>query len=236
MSRTRPPYTKDFRKRMVELARAGCSVSELAEEFEPSDQTIRSRIKKADVEDGVRSNGSTAAEHEKLRQLRRELRRLKQERDILAMRKSSCDMAWFARGTGEVPKSSSHSRAHCQRVGGAGGHPRWGSLNLVEGLCPVVGHQLAVRGARSYGAWFMAPGSWRLVHGAKAPHSLKPRLSPQEERRTIGGFGALRQPLGSVFASPSRHGLPRGLINKTIRRSAAGHSSGPLAPSDWISL
>ena len=132
MSRTRPPYTKDFRKRMVVLARAGRSVSELAEEFEPSDQTIRSRIKKADVEDGVRSNGTTAAEHEKLRQLRRELRRLKQERDILAMRKSSCDMAWFARGTGEVPKSSSRSRAHCQRVGGAGGHPRWGSLDLAE--------------------------------------------------------------------------------------------------------
>jgi DeoR/GlpR family transcriptional regulator of sugar metabolism len=44
MSRTRPPYTKDFRKRMVVLARAGRSVSELAEEFEPSDQTIRSRL------------------------------------------------------------------------------------------------------------------------------------------------------------------------------------------------
>ena len=104
MPRTRPPYPQEFRDRIVELARAGRSVSELAEEFEPSDQTIRSWIKKADIEDGTRSDGTTAAEREELRELRKELRRLKQERDILAKA-----AAWFARETGEVPERSSRS-------------------------------------------------------------------------------------------------------------------------------
>jgi len=58
-------------------------VSELAEEFEPAGQTIRTWIKKADIEDGVRSDGTTADEREELRRLRKENRRLKQERDIL---------------------------------------------------------------------------------------------------------------------------------------------------------
>ena len=104
MPRTRPPYPQEFRDRIVELARAGRSVSELAEEFEPSGQTIRSWIKQADVEDGLRSDGTTAAEREELRELRKELRRLKQERDILAKA-----AAWFARETGEVPERSSRS-------------------------------------------------------------------------------------------------------------------------------
>lgn len=104
MPRTRPPYPQQFRDRIVELARAGRSVSELAEEFEPSDQTIRSWIKKADIEDALHSDGTTAAEQEELRELRKELRRLKQERDILAKA-----AAWFAREAGEVPERSSRS-------------------------------------------------------------------------------------------------------------------------------
>lgn len=104
MPRTRPPYPQQFRDRIVELARAGRSVSELAEEFEPTGQTIRTWIKKADLEDGVRSDGTTAAEREELRRLRKENRRLKQERDIL-----SKATAWFARETGEVPPKSLNS-------------------------------------------------------------------------------------------------------------------------------
>ena len=91
MPRTRPPYPKEFREQIVALARAGRSASELAEEFEPSDQTIRMWIKQADLDDGVRSDGTTTAEREELRKLRKELRRLKQERDILAKA-----AAWFA--------------------------------------------------------------------------------------------------------------------------------------------
>ena len=42
MPKTRPPYPPEFRRQIVELARAGRSVEDLAREFEPSVQAIRS--------------------------------------------------------------------------------------------------------------------------------------------------------------------------------------------------
>jgi transposase len=104
MPRTRPPYPKEFRQQIVELARAGRSASELAEELEPSDQTIRTWIKQADLDDGTRDDGLPTGEREELRMLRKELRRLKQERDILAKA-----AAWFARETKSIPERSSNS-------------------------------------------------------------------------------------------------------------------------------
>ena len=41
MSMTRPPYPTGFREQMVELVRWGRSPEELAREFEPSAQSIR---------------------------------------------------------------------------------------------------------------------------------------------------------------------------------------------------
>jgi len=43
----RPPHPQEFRERIVELAQAGCSDSELAREFEPCYGTIRTWIKQA---------------------------------------------------------------------------------------------------------------------------------------------------------------------------------------------
>lgn len=102
MPRTRKPYPLEFRRQIVELARAGRSVSELAAEFEPSGETIRNWIKQADLDEGARTDGFTSAERDELRRLRKELRQLKQERDILAKA-----AAWFARETGSIPSSSS---------------------------------------------------------------------------------------------------------------------------------
>jgi transposase len=104
MPRTRPPYPKEFREQIVALARAGRSVSELAEEFEPSDQTIRTWIKQADRDAGRRADGLTTTERQELSRLRKENRRLQQERDILAKA-----AAWFARETKAVPPKSSDS-------------------------------------------------------------------------------------------------------------------------------
>jgi hypothetical protein len=36
MPQTHPPYPREYRRRIIELARAGRSVNELAREFEPS--------------------------------------------------------------------------------------------------------------------------------------------------------------------------------------------------------
>jgi transposase len=46
----------------------------------------------------------TSTEHEELRRLRKEIRRLQQERDILAKA-----TAWFARETDVIPSRSSRS-------------------------------------------------------------------------------------------------------------------------------
>lgn len=104
MPRSRPPYPTEFRQQIVELARAGRSVAELAAEFEPSGETIRNWIKQADLNAGTRTDGLTSAEREELCRLRKENRRLQQERDILAKA-----AAWFARETNSIPARSSNS-------------------------------------------------------------------------------------------------------------------------------
>ncbi len=104
MPKTRPPYPPEFRRRMVELVRAGRSPSELAKEFEPSAQAIRTWVEQAERDEGRREAGLTGAEREELQRLRREVRQLRRERDILAKA-----TAWFAREAGSIPSGSSSS-------------------------------------------------------------------------------------------------------------------------------
>ena len=104
MPGTRRPYPREFRQQMVELVRAGRSPSQLAKEFEPSEQTIRNWVAQADRDEGRRRDGLTSAERKELRRLRRENRQLKVEREILAKA-----AAWFARETDPISKKSSDS-------------------------------------------------------------------------------------------------------------------------------
>jgi transposase len=104
MPRTRPAYPAEFRRQMVELVRAGRSPDELAKEFEPSGHSIRQWARVADRDDGGREDGLSNDEREELKRLRREVRQLRQEREILAKA-----AAWFARETGSVPSGSSSS-------------------------------------------------------------------------------------------------------------------------------
>ena len=92
MSRHAKRYTKEFRRQMVELVRAGRNPHELAQEYEPTANAIRGWVKKADEDEGVVTEGVTGAELEELRNLRRENRVLREEREIL--KKAA---AWFAR-------------------------------------------------------------------------------------------------------------------------------------------
>ena len=104
MPRSRRIYPPEFRQQLIELARAGRSVNELAREFEPSAQTIRNWVQQADRDGGRRTDGLTSVEREELTHLRRENRRLKLEREIL-----SKAAAWFARETGTIPSGSTGS-------------------------------------------------------------------------------------------------------------------------------
>jgi len=104
MPRPRKTYPPEFRRQLIELVRAGRSPESLAKEFEPSSQTIRSWVKQAARDTGERADGLTTPEREELTRLRRELRQVKLEREIL-----SKATAWFARETGTIPSGSTGS-------------------------------------------------------------------------------------------------------------------------------
>ena len=104
MPQSKPPYPPEFRNQMIEMVRAGNSPEKLAQEFEPTAQTIRNWVNQADRDEGRRTDGMTSAEREELRKLRRENRQLRVEREIL--KKAA---AWFARETDSVPPKASSS-------------------------------------------------------------------------------------------------------------------------------
>ena len=93
MPRTRPPYPPEFRRQAVELTRSGTPLRQVADELGVSEQTLRNWRRQGEVDAG-RAEGLTSDEREELRRLRRENRRLQQEREIL-----KAAAAFFARET-----------------------------------------------------------------------------------------------------------------------------------------
>ena len=104
MPKSHKPYAAELKKRLVELVRAGRNPDELAEKFEPTAQSIRNWVAQAERDDGRRQDGLTTEEREELRRLRREVKTLREEREIL--KKAA---AWFARETGSIPPKDSSS-------------------------------------------------------------------------------------------------------------------------------
>ena len=104
MARKHPPYTPEFRRQMIELVRSGRSPESLAKEFEPTAQAIRNWVARAERDAGRRDDGLTTEERDEINRLRREVRQLKLERDIL-----SKAAAWFARETDVIPPKGSNS-------------------------------------------------------------------------------------------------------------------------------
>ena len=102
MPRTRNPYPTECREQLVALARAGRSVESLAREYEPCAATIHEWVKQAGADGGERDDRLTSDELEELRLLRREVKQLRQERDIL-----SKAAAWFAQNDVTSRRSSS---------------------------------------------------------------------------------------------------------------------------------
>ena len=96
-------YAPEFRRQMVDLVRAGRTPASLSKEFGPSAWTIGLWVKRTARDAGKGDGGLTSAEREELTRLRRENKRLKEEREIL-----SKAAAWFAT-EGAPSKRSSDS-------------------------------------------------------------------------------------------------------------------------------
>ena len=97
MGRTKRPrrsFTKEFKAEVVELVRQpGNSAASVARDLDLTETAVREWVKQADIDDGTR-DGLTSSERAELAQLRKEIRVLREERDILKRA-----TAFFARET-----------------------------------------------------------------------------------------------------------------------------------------
>ena len=103
MSNRSVRYTPEFKRQMVELVRSGRTPASLAKEFGATAWTISTWAKQDARDGGTGDGGLTSTEREELARLRRENRRLKEDREIL-----SKAAAWFAT-EGSASKRSSDS-------------------------------------------------------------------------------------------------------------------------------
>ena len=108
MGRKHVRYPQKYREEIVELVRSGTPIGEVVKRFEPSEQTIRNWVAQAERDAGRGDGGLTTAEREELRELKREVRRLREERDIL--KKAAF---FFAGETKSTPK---HGRSRGSNV------------------------------------------------------------------------------------------------------------------------
>ncbi|MDP9821172.1 transposase [Nocardioides massiliensis] len=79
------PYPKEFRDDVVRVARnrePGVHLKQIAADFGISESCLTNWMKSADVEDGVKP-GTTPAENAENRELRKRLRLLEQENEVL---------------------------------------------------------------------------------------------------------------------------------------------------------
>ena len=100
--KTRRQFSKQFKAETVALIRtSGKSVPQVCRDLDLAESVVRRWLAQADIDEG-RREGLTTAEREELSKLRKEVRVLREERDIL--KKAA---AWFARET--VPNRNSNS-------------------------------------------------------------------------------------------------------------------------------
>jgi transposase len=85
MARSRPSYPPEFKEEAVRLVRSSSaqrSVSKIARDLGVSPGTLRSWVKQAEIDAGQRE-GLTTEERQELSRLRREVKLLREEREIL---------------------------------------------------------------------------------------------------------------------------------------------------------
>lgn len=76
-------YPKEFRDDVVRVARQGdAPLSQIAKDFGIADSCLSRWLKQADIEDGKR-DGTTRAESDEMRELKKRNRLLEQENEVL---------------------------------------------------------------------------------------------------------------------------------------------------------
>jgi len=84
MPKSRAPYPPEFRAEAIRLVRSsGKPMVQIARELDVTSETLRIWLKQADIDEGSRHDGPTTDETEELRRLRREVKTLREEREIL---------------------------------------------------------------------------------------------------------------------------------------------------------
>ena len=92
--RPRRSFTREFKAEVVALVRQpGNTAASVARDLDLTETAVREWVKQAEIDDGTR-DGPTSEERAELAQLRKEVRVLREERDILKRA-----TAFFARET-----------------------------------------------------------------------------------------------------------------------------------------
>src|SRR6266851_3470831 len=185
MPRTHPPYAPEYRRRIIELARAGRPIAQLAREFEASANAIRKWVKQAGLDEGLRRDGLTTAEREELNRLRRENRVLREERARYYQKPRPGSRRRPARCRHGVPireRESGHVHS-CHDVPGAG--------RLRQRLLCVAPAAAISTGARRRGT--------HVAHQRDSSILARNLRRAADSRGTISGWHACRTQAGRAL-------------------------------------
>ena len=98
MPRSHPPYPPEYRAEAIRLVRSsGKPAAAIARQLGVCSETLRLWVRQADIDEGRRHDGPTTEETEEVRRLRREVKQLREEREILLKA-----AAFFAKETGQL--------------------------------------------------------------------------------------------------------------------------------------
>src|SRR5512139_3427367 len=81
--RARRSFTPEFKADAVQLVKGGKSVAQVALEFDLTQSALREWVRRAEADAGERQDVLTTEERQELARLRREVKTLRQEREIL---------------------------------------------------------------------------------------------------------------------------------------------------------